>query len=258
MIRRMCHERTTDRHVRVAALYDIHGNLPALEAVLADVDAIGVDAIVVGGDVASGPMPGETLDALRERNAMFVRGNADRVLDLVGANTGETWVQARYWVAERLGEERLAFLSGLPLDLTLEVGDLGSVRFCHGAPGSDELTITRLTPDARLRELLAGVDEDVVVCGHTHVQFDRVVDGIRVVNAGSVGAPYEAEPAAYWALLGPNVEHRRTDYDLESAIAAVAATRYPKAAEAESYLRPDAERPSRISALIEGVPYPSG
>ena len=73
-------------------------------------------------------------------------------------------------------------------------------------------------------------------------------------NAGSVGAPYEAEPAAYWALLGPKVEHRRTDYDLESAIAAIAATGYPKAGEAESYLRPDAERPARISALIEGVP----
>jgi putative phosphoesterase len=252
----MSHERTADRHARVAALYDIHGNLPALEAVLADVDALVVDTIVVGGDVASGPMPVETLDALRERNAFFVRGNADRVLDLVGTNTGETWVRARYWVAERLGEERLAFLSGLPLDLTLEIGGLGDVRFCHGAPGSDELTITRLTPDERLRELLIGVDEDVVVCGHTHVQFDRAVDAIRIVNAGSVGAPYEAEPAAYWALLGPEVERRRTDYDLESAIAAVAATGYPKAGEAESYLRSDAERPARISALIEGVPYP--
>jgi len=99
----MSHERTADRHARVAALYDIHGNLPALEAVLADVDALVVDTIVVGGDVASGPMPVETLDALRERNAFFVRGNADRVLDLVGTNTGETWVRARYWVAERLG-----------------------------------------------------------------------------------------------------------------------------------------------------------
>jgi putative phosphoesterase len=256
MILRMTHERPTGRYARVAALCDVHGNFAALEAVLADVDAANVDAIVVGGDVASGPMPVETLDALRERHAFFVRGNADRVLDLVGSDTGETWVRARYWVAERLGEERLAFLSGLPLDLTLYVAGLGSVRFCHGAPGSDELTITRLTPVERLRELLAGVEEDVVVCGHTHVQFDRVVDGIRVVNAGSVGAPYEAEPAAYWALVGPDLEHRRTDYDLESAVAAIAATGYPKAAEAESYLRPDAERPARISALIEGVAYP--
>jgi len=139
--------------VRVAALYDVHGNLPALTAVLAEVDALGVDAIVVGGDVASGPMPVETLDALRVRGARFVRGNADRVLDLRGADEGETWVRARRWVAARLGEERVAFLASLPLDLTLELAGLGAVRFCHGAPGSDELTITRLTPDERLRGL---------------------------------------------------------------------------------------------------------
>jgi predicted phosphodiesterase len=175
--------------VRVAALYDVHGNLPALTAVLAEVDALGVDAIVVGGDVASGPMPVETLDALRVRGARFVRGNADRVLDLRGADEGETWVRARRWVAARLGEERVTFLASLPLDLTLELAGLGAVRFCHGAPGSDELTITRLTPDERLRGLLEGVDERVVVCGHTHLQFDRLVDRIRVVNAGSVGAP---------------------------------------------------------------------
>jgi diadenosine tetraphosphatase ApaH/serine/threonine PP2A family protein phosphatase len=222
--------------------------------VLAELDALRVDEIVVGGDVASGPMPLETLDELRARGARFVRGNADRVLDLRGANDGATWVQARQWVAARLRAERLTFLAGLPLDLTLDVAGLGRVRFCHGAPGSDELTITRLTPDDRLRELLAGVDERVVVCGHTHVQFNRRVDGVRVVNAGSVGAPYEAEPAAYWALLGPDVELRRTNYDVEAAIAAIAATGYPRAQEAASYLVPDAERPDRISALIEGLP----
>ncbi|MDQ3874597.1 MAG: metallophosphatase family protein, partial [Actinomycetota bacterium] len=147
--------------MRVAALYDVHGNLPALTAVLAEVDALDVDAIVVGGDVASGPMPVETLDALRSRGARFVRGNADRVLDLHGANDGETWVRARRWVAGRLGGERLAFLSALPLDLTLDLAGLGPVRFCHGAPGSDELAITRLTPDERVRGLLESVDERV-------------------------------------------------------------------------------------------------
>jgi putative phosphoesterase len=237
--------------VPVAALYDIHGNLPALTAVLAEVEALELDAIVVGGDVAAGPMPVETLDALRARGAQFVRGNADRVLDVGDASEEETWVRARHWVANRLGEERLAFLAALPLDLTLRVEGLGRVRFCHGAPGSDELPITPLTSDERLRTLLEGVDEDVVVCGHTHLQFDRDVDQIRVVNAGSVGAPYEAEPAAYWALLGDDVELRRTDYDVESAIAEMAATGYPKADEALGFLRADPERPHRISALIE-------
>jgi putative phosphoesterase len=240
--------------MRVAALYDVHGNLPALTAVLAEMDELGVDAIVVGGDVSSGPMPAETLDALRVRGARFVRGNADRVLDLRGADDGETWVQARRWVADRLGEERLGFLAMRPLDLMLELDGLGPIRFCHGAPGSDELTITRLTPDERLRGLLAGVDERVVVCGHTHVQFDRAVDGIRVVNAGSVGAPYQAEPGAYWALLGADVELRRTEYDVMAAAAAIAATGYPRAAEALTYLAPDPERPERLSALIEGLP----
>jgi predicted phosphodiesterase len=240
--------------VRVAAFYDIHGNLPALTAVLAEVDTLDVDEIVVGGDVASGPMPVETLDPLRARGARFVRGNADRVLDLRGTDEGEEWVRHRRWVAARLGEERLAFLAALPLDLTLDLGTLGRVRFCHGAPGSDELTITRLTPDERLRGLLAGVDERVVVCGHTHMQFDRAVDGVRVVNAGSVGAPYEAEPGAYWALLGDDVELRRTDYDVEAAARAIAATGHPRAAEVTAYLRPDPERPARMSALIEGLP----
>ena len=241
--------------MRVAAINDVHGNLPALTAVLAEVDALRPDAIVVGGDVASGPMPVETLDALRARGALFVRGNADRVLDVQGADEAEPWVRARRWVAARLGEERLAFLAALPLDLTLEVTGLGPVRFCHGAPGSDEVTITRLTPEARLRKLLQGVDERVVVCGHTHVQFDRVVDGTRIVNAGSVGAPYEAEPGAYWAVLGPDVEFRRTEYDVEAAAMDHVASGYPRSDEVSQYVNyaSDPERPARMSALIEGV-----
>jgi predicted phosphodiesterase len=213
--------------MRVAALYDVHGNLPALTAVLAEVDALAIDMIVTGGDVASGPMPVETLDTLRARGARFVRGNADRVLDLRGVDEGDVWVQARRWVAARLGEERLAFLAALPVDLTLDLPGLGPVRFCHGAPGSDELTITRLTPDARVRELLAGVDERVVVCGHTHVQFDRVVGETRIVNAGSVGMPYEEQDGAYWALLGPDVDLRRSEYDVHAARREIEALGYP-------------------------------
>jgi hypothetical protein len=114
--------------VRVAAVYDVHGNLPALEAVLAEVDADA--AILVGGDVSSGPFPVETLERLRAfgPRVHFVRGNADRVLDFAGANDGEVWVQSRLWVADRLGQERLAFLAGLPLDVTLDIDRLGPVR----------------------------------------------------------------------------------------------------------------------------------
>jgi diadenosine tetraphosphatase ApaH/serine/threonine PP2A family protein phosphatase len=137
----------------------------------------------------------------------------------------------------------------------LDVEGLGRVRFCHGAPGSDMLTITRLTPDPTLHELLVGVEERVVVCGHTHVQFDRRVGGFRVVNAGSVGFPYEARPGAYWALLDRDVSFRRTPYEVEAAARRIIATGYPKA---EEFVRDieleDPERPARLSALIEGLP----
>jgi putative phosphoesterase len=228
--------------MRVAALYDIHGNLPALEAVVAELDA---DLVMVGGDVASGPFPLETLELLRSlpMPVRFVRGNADRVLDLEGIP--EPNRSARLWVAERLSGEDLRFLDDLPLDVVIE-----GVRFCHGAPGSDTIAITGVTPDERLRRLLAGVEEHVVVCGHTHVQFERTVDGIRVLNAGSIGAPYEAEPAAYWLELGPEPRFRRTDYDVEAAAQRIRDSGYPNLGPLE-YLAPDPERPERLSRLIE-------
>ncbi|HEX4216247.1 MAG TPA: metallophosphoesterase family protein [Candidatus Dormibacteraeota bacterium] len=232
-------------------MYDVHGNLPALTAVLSDVDALGVDTIVVGGDVAWGPMPADCLDLLRERGARFIRGNADRVLDIGGDDESDVRVPARRWVATRLDAERLDFLASLPLDLTLDVNGLGPVRFCHGAPHSDELAITRLTTAARLADLLTGIDERVVICGHTHVQFDRTAAGIRVVNAGSVGRPCEAEPAAYWALLDGDVKLRRTSYDIASGVQAMLATGFPLAADAVSSLSPDPDRPARVSRVIE-------
>jgi predicted phosphodiesterase len=198
---------------RVAALYDVHGNLPALEAVLAELDREPVDAIVCGGDVAAGPMPSEVLELLRDRDAWFVRGNADREL--------------RDWAAERLTAEQLDFLRALPLTVSLDVDGLGPVLFCHATPRSDEEIVTRLTPDEEVAATLEGVSELVVVCGHVHVQYDRRVGGHRVVNAGSVGLPYEGRAGAFWALLGPDVEPRETSYDLEDAVQRLRDTGYP-------------------------------
>jgi putative phosphoesterase len=211
---------------RVAALYDIHANLPALDAVLAEADA--ADLIVVGGDFAHGPLPAETVDRLRALGdrVRFIRGNADRE---VGAEAA--------WQREPLGEERLRFVAGLPETVTVEVDGLGSVLFCHGSPRSDEEIITAVTPEERLGRILAGVTQPVVVCGHTHHQFDRSVRGVRVVNAGSVGMPYEGRPGAFWAMLGPDVELRSTAYDLHAAAAAIAASGYPDAAELVDTLR---------------------
>jgi putative phosphoesterase len=200
---------------RVAALYDIHGNLPALEAVLADVGA--AETIVVGGDFSRGPMPVETVDRLRGLGdrVRFIRGNADR----------------------SAAAERLDFLAGLSETVTIDVDGLGSVLFCHGSPRSDEDIITAVTPDERLGRILAGVADPIVVCGHTHHQFDRTAHGIRVVNAGSIGMPYEGRPGAFWARLGPGVDLRSTVYDVDAASAAILATGFPDADELVATLR---------------------
>jgi putative phosphoesterase len=221
--------------MRVAALYDIHGNLPALEAVLAEVDEIRPDVVLIGGDMALGPFPRETLERLSSlgEGVRFIRGNADRVLvEEVHEVTGPSpWPERQAWTRTQLTEQQRRLLASLSHTATLDVAGLGKVLFCHGSPRSDEEIITRATSPERLSEILSGVDERVVVCGHTHVQFDRVIGVARLVNAGSVGMPYEDGPGAYWALLGPDVELRRTEYDLERAADAIRATDFPGADE---------------------------
>jgi predicted phosphodiesterase len=204
----------------------VHGNLPALEAVLADVARADVDAVVVGGDVVAGPWPAETfalLDAL-DLPTTWVRGNADR--ELLGEG-GRAPAEVVEWVRARLDRAAIERLGNDPLTATLEIDGLGEVLFCHGTPRDASEIRTAISPDERWREVLDGVTEGVVVCGHTHVQFDRVVGGTRIVNAGSIGMPYEDEPGAYWALLGPDVEHRRSTYDVAAARAAIEALDYP-------------------------------
>jgi putative phosphoesterase len=204
--------------VRVAAISDIHGNLPALEAVLAEVDREGVDEIVVAGDTAHGPWPGEVVDLLVERGARCVRGNADREV----IEKSDRYGPLAAWSADRLGERRLAVVGSWPLTVELSVAGLGAVLVCHSTPRSEDPIYTRITPDDELASLLDGVSAEVVVCGHTHMQYDRRLStGLRVVNAGSVGMPYEGRRGAYWALLGPDVEFRRTEYDVEAAVAGI-------------------------------------
>lgn len=202
--------------MRVAALYDVHGNLPALDAVLREVEQQGVDQIVFGGDVLAGPWPAETLErvlALGER-ALCVLGNADREVDP--------------WGCERLGEEGHAVALGWPLTVAVDVEALGRVLFCHATPRSDEEIVTRITPEERMREVLAGVDADVVVHGHVHVRYDRRVAGVRVVNPGSVGLPYEGRPGAYWAVFGPDVELLRTEYDVAGMLSRAEELGFPR------------------------------
>jgi putative phosphoesterase len=205
--------------MRVAALNDIHGNLHALEAVLAEVEEADADVVVCGGDVVGGPFSAEVFDRLaRLPDVRFLRGNADRMV-LEGADEhGQDWDAER----QRLGEARLAEVATWPLTVELEIDGLGPTLFCHAIPTADEPIFTRLTPDEDVVELLGDVAAEVVVVGHTHVQFDRLLpNGVRVVNAGSIGMPYEGRRGAFWALLGPEVEHRRTEYDADAAAAAI-------------------------------------
>ena len=229
--------------MRIAALYDIHGNLPALEAVLADVRAAEVARVVVGGDVLPGPMPRETLRLLFEldRPVAFIQGNGEReVLGLLGGGDAETiplpFRAMMRWVGAQLSGDDRSRLAGWPPTLRLDVPGIGAVLFCHATPRSDAEIFTRRTPEARLRPIFEPTGAALVVCGHTHMPFDRQVGRVRVVNAGSVGMPF-GRPGAAWLLLGPGIELRHTAYDLEAAAARIRATAYPQAEEfATGYL----------------------
>jgi predicted phosphodiesterase len=245
--------------MKVAALNDVHGNIAALEAVLEDVERDDPDAIVFGGDVATGPFARETLavlTSLRDR-AYFVRGNADR--EIVAAydsraefdeNDEDPVRRASAWLAQQLTPEERDFLASFEETVVLDVDGLGPSRFCHGSPRSDEEIITHLTPDDRLAEFVAGVEERVVVCGHTHMQFERLVGETRIVNAGSVGMPYEGERGAFWLLLGPDLSFRRTEYDVEAAAKGLAS--HPEGGNiAELLLRPPGK--DEVAAFFEGT-----
>jgi predicted phosphodiesterase len=228
--------------VRVAALADVHGNAVALEAVLAEVARESIDLVVFCGDLTWGPLPQETLALVRalEAPARFVRGNAERALD---EDDGERAV----WLRSRHSQADLELVRGFEPFVVVDVDGLGPTRFCHGSPRSDEECVTERTPPERVRAFLDGVSERAVVTAHTHVAYDRVVDGVRLLNPGSVGMPYEGSPvAAYWAILGPDVSHRRTEYDVERAVGLYRASGDPRAEEmVELLLAP----PSREEAI---------
>jgi putative phosphoesterase len=200
----------------VAVLSDVHGNAVALEAVLADLADVRPDLVVFGGDLTWGPLPEETLRLVEGMStpALYVRGNAERAL----LEPEEEPSDRARWLRERHTTAALAFLATFTAQLSVEIDGLGRVRFCHGSPRSDEELVTPETPAERVRALAEGVAEQTIVSAHTHLQFDRHIAGVRSVNPGSVGIPYEGRPGAFWALLGPDVELRRTDYDVSVAV----------------------------------------
>jgi predicted phosphodiesterase len=247
--------------MRIAALYDIHGNLPALDAVLQDIRQANVDQIVVGGDVVPGPMSCETLGRLLYLDVPthFIHGNGELAIlaQMAGARTGsvtywgttsgarppETIVDVYRWTTAQLQPEFEPVLARWPKTLQLEIDGLGQVLFCHSTPRSETEVFTRLTSEDRLLPLFERLQVAVVVCGHTHMQFDRMIGRTRVVNAGSVGMPF-GEPGAYWLLLGPDIQLRHTSYDLAKAAERIRASSYPQAQDfaAHNVLQPPSEK----------------
>lgn len=248
--------------MRVAVLCDIHGNLPALQAVLAEVEKAGVDLVVFGGDVAAGPMPVETIEVLAAYSgpARFVRGNADRLMVKSFDGAPRAGEAPDSWPASMISRVHRDFLSGFEPSVEVAVEGLGPLVCCHAGLDSDELPIiTPATPDDVIAEALATAHGRLVVAGHTHMQFDRRVAGERMVNAGSVGKPYAAQPGAYWVLLGPEVEFRRTAYDFAVAAETVRHTAIPQREEwaADIIKPPTAEEATTLFENMAGRPYPS-
>jgi predicted phosphodiesterase len=220
--------------MRIAALYDIHGNLPALEAVLDEVRAAKADEVVIGGDVVVGPMTRGVIERLLTFDIpmRFIQGNAEVAVlaEMAGRDSGvpEQFRQLLQWEAREL-QDKESMLAEWPKTTRVATA-LGEALFCHATPRDENEIFTRLTPEAALLPIFDAARAPLVVCGHTHMQFDRTIGATRVVNAGSVGMPF-GEPGAYWLLLAEDVELRRTTYDLSAAADRIRRTSYPQADE---------------------------
>lgn len=234
--------------MRIAALYDIHGNWPALEAVLRHVASEEVDRIVIGGDVVPGPMCSDCLAAIAglALPVECIRGNCESAMlqQLSGSEPSgipDAVRESMRWVGRQFTREQIEWISGWPLSITLRT-DLGEVLFCHATPRDDNEIFTQITPEERLLPIFSGIDARAVICGHTHIQFDRRIGYLRVVNAGSVGMPF-GNTGAFWLLIDSELQLRRTTYDLDDAARRIRSTAYPQAQEfAERYvLRPPPE-----------------
>ncbi|WP_426404719.1 metallophosphoesterase family protein [Streptomyces sp. R-07] len=206
---------------RVAVLSDIHAVLPALEAVLAEPEVRAADRIVLTGDIAAGPQPVQVLDLLVSLGdrIVWISGNADReLLEYRRGQRDSIPDPISPWAAGQLREDHLDLLGRLPRSLSLPVHGLGKVLFCHATPRDDEEVVLVDSCLDRWREVFSELDTDIrtVVCGHTHMPFVRLAHGRLVINPGSVGMPY-GRPGAHWALLGPGIELRSTDFDIEAA-----------------------------------------
>lgn len=221
--------------MRIATLYDIHGNLPALEAVLDEIEKEQVDAIVVGGDAIAGPMPNEVLDRLKaiQTPVHYILGNGEsEVLRYLAGEpikgltpNGE---KGAVVVGDLLTEENKAFVRGWSFSVMFKSPHFGDVLFCHATPHNNTHVFTKVAEPSQIEPVFEGVMADLVVCGHTHMQYDLTAAGKRVVNSGSVGMPF-GEPGAHWLLIGETIEFRNTEFDREAAAETIRQSQSPEA-----------------------------
>jgi predicted phosphodiesterase len=239
--------------MRVAALADVHGNASALAAVLAELEDEQPDLIVSCGDLTWGALPSETITLLepwRDR-VRFVRGNSER--ELVERKLLDS--EVAQWEFQQHDDAKLRdYVNATRAQVAVDVDGLGPTLFCHGSPRSDEECVTVATPVERVAEFTVGLEEACVVTAHTHMQYDRRVGETRLLNPGSVGLPYELEAGnAYWAVLGPDVELRRTPYDLDAAVERMRAGGMPNFEQIEELMRtppPQAEVIEHAERLV--------
>ncbi|MEQ9402053.1 MAG: metallophosphoesterase family protein [Cyclobacteriaceae bacterium] len=223
--------------MKAAALYDIHGNLPALEAVLSEIRELDIDRIVVGGDVIVGPMSMECLDLLMNSSIPvdFIYGNCETAVlnkldDKPFKELPESVIEEISWTADSILPKHVEEIRSWPLTTNLDIDGLGAVLFCHATTRNEDEIFTRQTSEEKLLPVFGQTNADVITCGHTHMSFDRIVGKKRIVNAGSVGIPF-GNKGAHWLSPGPNVEFKCTLYDIEQAAFRVCQTEYPHAKE---------------------------
>jgi predicted phosphodiesterase len=223
--------------VRIAVLNDIHGNVPALQAVLDELPSAGVDRIVVGGDVFPGPMAHLVLRALAECRVPvdYIYGNGEVALleHLAGkipARLPEAYRPIVRWNAEQLSPGDRQAIATWPMTLRVTMPAIGDVLFCHATPRDENEIFTARTADDRVMSVFDAAHAPLVVCGHTHLVMDRAIGRTRVVNPGSVGMPF-GPAGADWLIIGPEITFRHTNYDLEGAAERIRASGYPAADE---------------------------
>lgn len=220
--------------MRTAALYDIHGNLPALEAVLQEIAASEVKQLIVGGDLVLGPMSEDCLNRLSQfpGPVHFICGNCelfvlDQMAGIPPKDLPPSVIEQIEWEAKNL-QAYQELLASWPKTISLQVDGLGKVLFCHATPRDEHEIFTKKTATNKLLPIFEPVKEHLIVCGHTHMQFDRKIGKKRVLNAGSVGMPF-GEKGAHWLLLGPDIVFKHTSYDAVSAAHLIHQSAYPTA-----------------------------